>query len=112
MPLLTKLFRGRSGARAAEDEILLADFNLRPAKPIAVTAGRDEPPLATVVAEPAPPAGQGELRSVVERLAEGMVEAWNGAVRDMHGMLGADHASMEAAAAEMRRVTEDLSARN
>lgn len=108
MPLLTGLFRGKGGARAAEDEIVLADFNLRPAAPINVTPGAAEPPLATVVAEPAPLAGQSELRTVVERLAEGMVEAWNGAVRDMQGMLAADHGRMEVAAAEMQRVTVQL----
>jgi hypothetical protein len=36
------------------------------------------------------------------------VEAWNGAVRDMQGILAADHARMEVAAAEMRRVTDQL----
>jgi uncharacterized protein involved in exopolysaccharide biosynthesis len=108
MPLLTRLFRGKGDAHAAAEEIVLANFNLRSATTINVTPGAAEPPLATVVAEPAPPAGQSELSSVVERLAEGMVEAWNGAVRDMQGMMGADHARMEVAAAEMQRVTEQL----
>jgi septal ring factor EnvC (AmiA/AmiB activator) len=108
MPLLARLFRGKREAHEAEEEIVLADFNLRPATTIDVTPGAVEPPLATVVAESARPAGQSELSSVVERLAEGMVEAWNGVVRDMQGMLAADHASMEVATAEMRRMTEEL----
>jgi hypothetical protein len=109
MRLLTRLFRGEDDAHASEEEeIVLADFNLRPAATINVTPGAAERPLATVVAEAAPQAGQSELRGVVERLAAGMVEAWNGAVRDMQGILAADHARMEVAAAEMHRVTEEL----
>jgi methyl-accepting chemotaxis protein len=107
MPLLTRLFRGKGDAHAAEEEIVLADFDLHPATTINVTPGAAKPPLATVV-EPALQAGQSELRSAVETLAAGMVEAWNGAVRDMQGILAADHASLEVAAAEMQRVTAEL----
>ena len=108
MPLLTRFFRGKGDAHAAEEEIVLADFDLHPATTINVTPGAAKPPLATVVAEPALQAGQSELRSAVETLAAGMVEAWNGAVRDMQGILAADHASLEVAAAEMQRVTAEL----
>jgi chromosome segregation ATPase len=108
MPLLTRLFRGKGDAHAAEEEIMLADFDLHPATMIDVTPGAAKPPLATVLAEPARQAGQSELKSAVETLAAGMVEAWNGAVRDMQGILAADHARLEAAAAEMQRVTTEL----
>ena len=108
MPLLTRFFHGKGDAHAADDEIVLADFDLHPAATIDVTPGAARPPLATVVAEPAMQAGQSELRSAVETLAAGMVEAWNGAVRDMQGILAADHAKLEAAAAEMRQVSAEL----
>ena len=68
----------------------------------------EEPPLAQAVDEPAPPSGEIELRSAVARLAEGMVEAWSAAVRNMQKILASDHARMEAAAAELHRVTEEL----
>ena len=48
----------------------------------------------------------------MEKLAAGMVEAWNGAVRDMQGILVTDHASMEVAAAAMQRLTEELGRTN
>lgn len=108
MPVLTRFFRGKGDAHAAAEEIVLADFDLHPATTINVTPGATKPPLATIMAEPAVPAGQSELRSAVETLAAGMVEAWNGVVRDMQGILAADHAKLEAAAAEMQRVTAEL----
>ena len=49
MPLLTRLFRGKGDAHAAEEEIMLADFDLHPATMIDVTPGAAKPPLATVL---------------------------------------------------------------
>jgi hypothetical protein len=108
MPLLARLFGHKGDAHAAEEEIVLADFNLQSATTINVTPGAAEPPLAAIVAEPLPQAGASELRSAVESPAAGTVEAWKGAAPDIQGILATDHARMEVAVAEMRRVTEEL----
>jgi hypothetical protein len=108
MSLLTGLFRDNGDAHAEKEEIVLAEFNLRPANTIDVTPGAAEPASATVVAEPVRLAGESELRGALERLTAGMVDAWNSAVRDMARILAADHARREVSAAELHRVTEEL----
>lgn len=104
-PLLSRLFRGKSEASSEEESIVLADFDLHPARTINVTPGV-EPSAAAP--DPARGADQEQLRSVVERLASGMVEAWSGAVRDMQAILATDHAKLEAAASEMHQVADQL----
>ena len=115
IPLLTRLSRSKRKAISEEESILLADFDLHPARTINVTPEGGEPPAATVVVEssaagpePAREAVPDQLRSVVEKLASAMLEAWSDAVRDMHAILAADHAKLEAAAAEMRHATDQL----
>ena len=104
-PLLSRLFRGKSEASSEEESIVLADFDLHPARTINVTPGV-EPSAAAP--DPAGEAAQEQLESVVEKLAAGMVEAWSGAVRDMQAILATDHAKLEAAATEMHQVTDQL----
>ncbi len=115
IPLLSRLFRGKSDANSEADGIVLADFDLNPARTINVTPGFEEPPPAAVVTEPAAAApdpaieaAQEQLRGVVEKLASGMVEAWSGAVREMQTILATDHAKLEAAATGMRQVSDQL----
>jgi septal ring factor EnvC (AmiA/AmiB activator) len=94
IPLLSRLFRGTSEPGSEAESIVLADFDLEPARTIKVTPAKEAVPE--------------ELGSVVEKLAAGMVEAWNGAVREMQAILATDHAKLEAAAAEMHQVTDQL----
>ena len=69
-PLLSRLFRGKSEASYEEESIVLADFDLHPARTINVTPGV-EPSAAAP--DPAREAAKEQLSSVVERLASGMV---------------------------------------
>ena len=52
IPLLSRLFHGTSEAGSGEDDILLLDFDLHPARTATVTPRIAEPPVATAVVEP------------------------------------------------------------
>jgi hypothetical protein len=105
IPLLSRLFRGKSEPGSEAESIVLAEFDLPPARTIDVTPGAG--PAAAAPEPPGEPVPE-QLGSVVENLASGMVEAWNVAVRDMQAILAADHAKLEEAAAGMHQVTDQL----
>ena len=103
IPGFLRAFDARRREDTDQDDVLLADFNQRPAQTINVTPS--QPALGLESGHLAPST---ELNTVMERLAAGMVEAWGAAVRDMQAILAADHAKLEAATSEVLRIPEQL----
>jgi len=104
----SRLFRRKRQTGRDEGPIPLADFEVHSVRTVDVTPQAEEPGPAPVEPERPAEVPNDELRAVMKGLAQGLVEAWSGAVGQMQTILDADHTKLEAAIADMGQVSEQL----
>ena len=104
----SRLFGRKRQTGDDEGPIPLAGFETHSVRTVNVTPLAEEPIPAPVEPERPPEVPNDELRAVMKGLAQGLVEAWSGAVGQMQTILAADHTKLEAAIADMGRATDQL----
>ena len=104
----SSLFGRKHQTGRDEGPIPLADFEVHSVRTVNVTPQAEEPSPAPVEPELPAEVPNDELRAVMKGLAQGLVEAWSGAVGQMQTILAADHTKMEAAIADMNLAADQL----